>query len=360
MERRGSRLSRREFVGGAGAAGVAATGLGLLGGFGCLPLPLQPAPRGTKLARHFAKTLMLEWTGADAFVRRCYRAGVRWFFTPAVAIGSAILSVAGFVAFLVVEHSGRYSLSDASAPVVSLILIGLALVLTFAHELGHASVLIHFKRRIKSAGFMLYFGSPAFFVDASDGLMMDRGKRMVQAIAGPFAELILSGVASFLLVAFPDSGMAPILYKFSLLNYFVIFLNLIPLLELDGYWLLCDLIQVPELRPKSLEFIQHDAWHKMRAHERFTRQEIGLAAYGVIGIAYTVLSVLLAVFFWREIFGGLVSGLWRGGPVSRLLLIALAAFLAGPAIRGTISLARAVARRELRPLTAMIARCSWL
>src|SRR5438445_764577 len=156
--------------------------------------------------------LKLEWTGADAFVRRCYRAGVRWFFTPAVAIGSAILSVAGFVAFLVVEHSGRYSLSDASAPVVSLILIGLALVLTFAHELGHASVLIHFKRRIKSAGFMLYFGSPAFFVDASDGLMMDRGKRRVQASAGPFAEMTRSGVASFFPVALPDRAMAPILY----------------------------------------------------------------------------------------------------------------------------------------------------
>lgn len=306
---------------------------------------IHPAPRGTKLARQFAKTLMLEWTGADAFVRRCHRAGVRWFFVPVVAMGSAILAIAGFAAFLAVQHSGRYSLSDASAPVVSLILIGLALALTFAHELGHASVLIHFGRRIRSAGFMLYFGSPAFFVDASDGLMLDRGKRMVQASAGPFAELILSGVASLLLVAFPDSAMAPILYKFSLLNYFVIFLNLIPLLELDGYWLLCDLIQVPELRPRSLEFIQHDAWHKIRGGERFTKQELGLATYGIIGIVYTVLSIFTAVFFWREIFGGLVSALWRGGPLSRLLLIVLALFLAGPAIRGAIGLARAVVRR---------------
>ena len=43
-----------------------------------------------------------------------------------------------------------------------------------------------------------------------------------------------------------------LLYKFALINYFVIFLNLIPLLELDGYWILTDLIQVPDLRPRSL------------------------------------------------------------------------------------------------------------
>jgi putative ABC transport system substrate-binding protein len=63
MENPASRLSRRGFVLGAGVAGVAATGLGLLGGFGCLPLPLQPAPRVPRIGYLSASPLP---TGIDA------------------------------------------------------------------------------------------------------------------------------------------------------------------------------------------------------------------------------------------------------------------------------------------------------
>ena len=49
----------------------------------------------------------------------------------------------------------------------------------------------------------------------------------------------------------------------------MIFLNLIPLLELDGYWILSEtLVQVKDLRPRSMEFVQHDLWHKVRAPGR--------------------------------------------------------------------------------------------
>ena len=41
-----------------------------------------------------------------------------------------------------------------------------------------------------------------------------------------------------MLALFPDAAFSALLYKFALISYFVIFLNLIPLLELDGYWIL--------------------------------------------------------------------------------------------------------------------------
>ena len=167
----------------------------------------------------------------------------------------------------------------------------------------------HFGRRVKSAGFMIYFGSPAFFVEASDSLMLDRRQRMLQSFGGPFAELVLAGFADVGAGALPRRELRRLLYKFALINYFVIFLNLIPLLELDGYWILSDLIQVPDLRPRSLEFLQHDLWHKLRTRDRFTKQEIGLGLYAVIGIVFTIFSFYTAYFFWQEIFGGLVSSL---------------------------------------------------
>src|SRR5207342_2946787 len=223
--------------------------------------PLTPAQRKVRI---FLKTLSIEWTGADRFVQWWYRYVLWPFFKPVGGVVAAAVGIGGLVAFVVIEASGKYTLGSRSAPAESLILLGLGFVLTFFHELGHAATITHFGRRVKSAGFMIYFGSPAFFVEASDSLMLERRQRILQSFGGPFAELVLAGVSTLVLALFPDAAFSELLYKFALINYFVIFLNLIPLLELDGYWILTDLIQVPNLRPRSLEFFQHDLWHKLR------------------------------------------------------------------------------------------------
>ncbi len=300
--------------------------------------------RRGKLAA-FAKTLKVEWSGADKLIRRLYQLGFRYCFSPPVAALGVLIAIGGLVAFIDIVRWHRYTLGAQSPPLESLALIVLTLLLTVAHELGHAFVQVHDDRRIGEAGFMLYFGSPTFYVDASDGLMMDRGKRILQSAAGPGAELVAAGLASFVILLFPAWGPSAILYRFALLNLFITFLNLMPLLELDGYWIFSDLIQMPDLRPRSVAFVQHDLWHKLRTRERLSLQEWGLASYGLAGVAFTVGSLYISYFFWKHLFGGLVSSLWDGGTVSRVLLIVLALFLLGPLIRGAIALAASFGRR---------------
>ena len=306
---------------------------------------LDPSSPGRKKLKRFGKTLSIEWKGADRLVRFCYRNLLRPFFWWPVALVSGLVALAGLAAFIDVASSGRFSLGEGSAPTEGAILLALAFFLTFMHELGHSVVISHYGRKVKSAGFLIYFGSPAFFVEATDALMLERRQRILQASAGPFTELVIAGVASFVIFAFPDGALADLLYKFALLNYIVIFLNLVPLLELDGYWILSDLIQVPDLRPRSLQFIQHDLWHKIRARERLTTQEWGLGGYGFAGIAFTIFSFWTGYIFWEVIFKELIFSLWDGGPGSRILLVLLAAFLAGPIIRGLLKLALSLARR---------------
>jgi CRP-like cAMP-binding protein/Zn-dependent protease len=296
-------------------------------------------------AREFAKTLSIEWKNAHRLVEWFYRHGLRHFFKPWVAITMGVVALLGFGAFMAVQLSGRFQLGGKHLAIQTLLLLAMDYVLTFIHELGHAIVLVHYGRRVKSAGFMIYFGSPAFFVESSDGLMMDRGQRIVQSFAGPFAELVVSGLAAITLWTFPDMPFGDLLYTWALLNYFIVFLNLIPLLELDGYWILADVIQVPDLRPRSLQFIRYDLWRKLRSHERITKQEVGLTLYAIFGIAFTIFSFYTAFFFWETVFGGLISELWGAGLIGRLFLAALLLFLAGPLIRGLIALLRAVVRR---------------
>jgi len=306
---------------------------------------LDRASKGRRKLREFSKNLKIGWDNAERFVAGAYHAGLKWFFRTPVAIAGGLVAIAGFVCFVQVERSSRYSLSATAAPAETILFLALALFLTFCHELGHALVLVHNKRRVISAGFFIFFGSPAFFVDASDGLMLERRHRIAQSFAGPFAELMLAGVASIVMIATPGTTVAAFLYRFALINYFVIFMNLIPLLELDGYWIFSDLIQVPNLRRRSLTFMQHDLWHKVRTIERWSWQEGGLAFYGIIGTVFTVFSFYTAFFFWREIFGGLVTSLWDGGLVSRILLILLALAFIGPLIRGLFTLAKTIGKR---------------
>jgi CRP-like cAMP-binding protein/Zn-dependent protease len=306
---------------------------------------LDPASPGRKKLKRFGKTLSIEWKGADRLVRFCYRNLLRPFFWWPVALVSGLVALAGLAAFIDVYASGRFSIGSESPPTEAAILLALAFFLTFMHELGHSVVISHYDRKVKGAGFLIYFGSPAFFVEATDSLMLEQRQRIFQASAGPFTEMIIAGVAALAIFAFPDGPLADLLYKFALLNYIVIFLNLVPLLELDGYWILSDVIQLPDLRPHSLQFIQHDLWHKIRARERLTPQEWGLGGYGFAGIAFTIFSFWTGLLFWRVIFKNLILGLWRGGIGSKVLLVLLAAFLAGPILRGLLKLALILVRR---------------
>jgi len=306
---------------------------------------LAPPPTPARRIRAFFTTLSLEWSGADPVVRWLYDHGVGWLYRRWALAVTIPVAIGGFAAFLYLFHSGRYTIGARSPALESLVLIALGFLLTFAHELGHASTLVHFGRRVKAAGVAVYFGAPSFFIDSSDALMLERGERMLQAFAGPYAELVLAGLGTLPLLVVPGWVLAPLLYKFAVLNYLVIFLNLIPLLELDGYWLFSDLIQVTDLRPRSIAFLEHGLWEKLRRRAPLTAQEVGLTSYATIGVAFAIFAFYTAFFFWREVFGGLVSALWNDGLFTRLLLLVLILVVAGPLVRAGIDGARALAGR---------------
>ena len=313
----------------------------------------HPVSTARSKAREFATTLSVEWEGAHRLVEWLYRHGIRYFFKPTVVAISLAFAALGIAAFVATYESGRFELGGGSPGAQTLILLGMDYVLTFVHELGHAVVLIHHGRKIKSAGFMIYYGSPAFFVESSESLMLERGARIVQSSAGPFAELVVSAVATIYLFLFPDSPAAPFLFTWAVINYWVILMNLVPLLELDGYFILADLIQVPDLRSRSLQFVRFDLWRKIRRRERMTKQEVGFALYGIVGVAFSVYSIYISIFFWQTIFGGLIGELWNGGVIGKVFLAALVVFIAGPLLRGLIALARVV-QRKVKSIVAAV------
>ncbi|HXJ66403.1 MAG TPA: cyclic nucleotide-binding domain-containing protein, partial [Actinomycetota bacterium] len=298
-----------------------------------------------KKARTFAKTLTITWDGSDRLVQFLYRNGLKIFFNRFVLAVTAVICVLGFAAFVDTANSQQFGLAGRSLAWAFVLLLVLDYGMVFAHELGHALVLAHHGRHIKTAGFMIYFGSPAFFVESTDVLLLDKPVRLAQSAAGPFADMIVAAAASLIAWGFPGWAFSETLYKFAVLNYISILMNLIPLLELDGYWLLAEAIDVPDLRARSLRFLRHDLLHKIRTREHWAKQEVGLAAYAILGTLFTVFSFYTAYFFWQTIFGGLVGRLWHGGIVAKVILVALGLFILGPIVRGLLGLLRSVGKQ---------------
>ena len=314
---------------------------------GMVERAMDPVTERRRKARQFGRTLSIEWEGAHRLVKWLYDHGLKWVFRPAVLVGLIAAAVVGLGFFIDLVQHQRFVIAGRSLAIGFIVLIVLDYVMVFCHELGHALVIVHNGRRIRSAGFQIYFGSPAFFVESSDGLMMPRRQQIIESFAGPFAQLVLAGIASIVAWTYPEWILSETMYKFAVLNYLVVIMNLIPLLELDGYYILADLIEVPDLRERSLVFIRRDLFHKLRTREHFNKRDMGLLLYGVLGVLFTIFSLYTAFYYWQTVFGDLVSRLWAEGTVTRLLLLVLAAFIAGPLLRGLVKLLRAIGR-EIR------------
>jgi CRP-like cAMP-binding protein/Zn-dependent protease len=310
---------------------------------------MDPVTERRRKARQFGKTLSIEWDGAHRLVTWLHGHGLKHVFRWWIAALLAGVAALGLAFFIDLLRTTRFSVAGESLAIGFVVLLILDYVMVFCHELGHALVVVHNGRRIRSAGFQIYFGSPAFFVESSDGLMMDRRQQVLESFAGPFAQLVLAGAASLVAWSFPAWILSETMYKFAVLNYLVVIMNLVPLLELDGYYILADLIEIPDLRERSLTFMRHDLFHKLRTREHFSKRDGGLALYGVLGIAFTIFSLWTAYFYWQTVFGDLVSRLWAGGTLTRLLLLILAVFIAGPLLRGLVKLIRSIGR-QLRGL----------
>jgi putative peptide zinc metalloprotease protein len=161
---------------------------------------------------------------------------------------------------------------------------------------------------VKRAGFALYLLAPAFFVDTTDIWLAPPRARIVSAFAGVFSGFVLGGLAS-LGLALGELGTlaAGLLYEVAFLGYVASAANLLPLLELDGYYILVDLLDLPRLRERSFAFLTRGLPRRLARRGPWTAEERILAAYGLLAIPITALAIGLALLTWREWLASLLG-----------------------------------------------------
>src|SRR2546428_3067985 len=167
------------------------------------------------------------------------------------------------------------------------------------------------------------------YVDSTDMTMSTRRARIVVALAGPVGGLLVGALCA--LVASADSGVAGgIAFKAASLFIFQFALNLMPILELDGYMVLTDLLDAPQLRQRSIAFARGAVLRKLRRRERWTMQEVGLGVFGVIAIATSLFMLAFSLAIWQSRVATAARELLAAGIGGVLLLAALVVVFIGP------------------------------
>jgi putative peptide zinc metalloprotease protein len=168
-------------------------------------------------------------------------------FGPLFRREVVVIALAALVAvdvWLITGHSlssaGRYL---AAHPTLALPLLAILLGSAVFHEFGHAAGCHHSGGRPGAIGVGLYLIYPAFYTDVTDAYRLNRAGRLRTDLGGIyFNSLYILGVAA----VYAWTGWAPLLLVV-LLVHLEILEQLLPVVRLDGYFILCDLIGVPDL-----------------------------------------------------------------------------------------------------------------
>ncbi len=249
--------------------------------------------------------------GFDHSIQKIYDCCLWVIFTP---LGQGMLGIVTAIGLVLFWVQARQTPPQSSAPItwVSTLIFTLAYILVtlMMHEFAHALTCKHFGREVNAAGFMLYFGMPAFFVDTTDVWMAPRRARILVSWAGPYANFILAAVASIVYSLWPGLLWKAYLFQFVALSVFVGLFNLIPLLKFDGYYILSELFGQYNLREKTFRFFMGGALvDKVFRREPFSKEELTYVLYGIPAFFASAFLIHLAWRAWQGFFGDILNQL---------------------------------------------------
>ena len=131
------------------------------------------------------------------------------------------------------------------------------MVVTTLHEFAHGLTCKHHGGEVHELGFLLMYFQPALYCNVSDAWMFpQKSRRLWVTFAGPYFELFVWALAT-LLWRFSDANtwVNYVALAVTATSGFKAWLNFNPLLKLDGYYLLSDLLEMPNLRRRSYAYI---------------------------------------------------------------------------------------------------------
>jgi len=218
------------------------------------------------------------------------------------------------------------------------------------HEFGHGLSCKAFGGESHEMGFLFMCFSPALYCNVTDSwTVADKWKRITISFAGIWVELLIASISTFVWWYTPHwpfvNNVAMCLMVLCSVSTFVFNAN--PLMRFDGYYILADWLEVPNLREKANRFLSH------LVQEHALGIEVQPEAYmapnrKVLFVVYAIASFLYRWFVTISILFFLASWLKPYKLEALSMLLAMGA-LASMTFWPTFKLVKSIRQRGRLP-----------
>jgi putative peptide zinc metalloprotease protein len=267
----------------------------------------------------------------DAFLER-------WKF-----VGRACFSWLGGLLWLAVVATGlvlglshwtdlTMNLSDRVLAANNLVLLLLVYpVIKLLHELGHAFATKRWGGEVHELGVLLLVFVPVAYVEVSSAsAFRDKRKRMLVGAAGMMVELFLAAICLLVWLNVQPGVLRSLSYDVILIcSVSTLLFNINPLLRFDGYFILADAIEMPNLAARSLQYLNYVMQRYLfgvsqaQTTAKSGGERIWLTVYGIGSFGYRLFVTAVIILFVAQKFlvVGVVLALWG---VATMILTPLA------------------------------------
>jgi putative peptide zinc metalloprotease protein len=231
--------------------------------------------------------------------------------------------------------AAEHSVDIRNNPVNLILLYGVFVFIKLIHELGHAFSCRRFGGECHELGIMFLVFIPTPYVDASTAWSFpNKWHRIFVGAAGMIVELFFAALMAFVWINAGDIHgiIAQLAFNAMLIaSVTTIVFNANPLLRYDGYYILSDFLEIPNLRQKSTEYTlglikRHVFRVKLQHPLPPPLQRFWLFTYAVTSSVYRAfvgLVILLIVAYEIPVIGPLmaISGVatWFLVPVFKMV-----------------------------------------
>lgn len=184
-------------------------------------------------------------------------------------------------------------------------------VLKTFHEIGHGLAIKAFGGEVHDMGVMFLVFSPLPYVDASTAsAFSSKWQRVAVGAGGMMAELFLASLAMFVWLAAEPGLVRSLAYNVVLIaGISTILFNGNPLLRYDGYYMLADLLEIPNLYQRSRTYLGYLCQRYLFGNREAERtpdsrsERAWFVAYAVSSFVYRIFVIVaIALFLFHKAF----------------------------------------------------------
>jgi len=190
------------------------------------------------------------------------------------------------------------------------VLYGLGIFVVAAHEFAHAHACKHYGGRVPAMGFSLIYLTPAFYTDTTEGMVKgSRYQRLIISLAGIWVELMICSIATPIWWGTAPYTLAHegAYFLMLLTGLTSLLINWNPLMKLDGYHMMCEMLGIPDLKESSTAYVsawvKHHLWGlPVEVPYVPKRRRLGYTVYALLSGAYSYSVLYLVASFVGNVF----------------------------------------------------------